>query len=177
MRLLQSWPILLAVLLPVLAHGATATGSQTLSLNLGAAGKLAIVQTNVSLTHAGSIFSNFTGTVTVQYKIRTSVSTGSAFITARAGAEFSPSNGPHIGTGDLTYTCTGATIGTGCSGTQTVSLSSQTNVVTVGSGVCTGAQCGGANPNSVSTSLALVDSPVFKTGSYSTNLTFSISSL
>jgi len=159
------------------AHAATATGTQTLAVNLGAIGDVAVVQSSVRLVHTGSIFASFTASITVQYQIRTTISTGSGFLTAQAAGNFSPSNGPSIGNGDLTYTCSGATLGTGCSGNQTVSTSSQTSVVTVGSGACTGAGCAGANPNSVTVNMILADSPVFKTANYSASLTFSISSL
>lgn len=173
-------------LLPVVAMGvafnsgafaATATGTQTLSVNIGAAGKLAVVQPTLNLIHAGSIFASFTGTVTVQYEVRTTASTGNAVVTVNAASEFSPANGPRVAGGDLTFTCTGATIGSACTGSQIVSTSSQTSVVTVGSGVCTGSNCAGAAPNSVTVNMNLVDSPVFKTGAYSTHLTFSISSI
>lgn len=131
----------------------------------------------MSLTHTGVTFGNFTGTVTIQYMVRTTISTGSSSLTVNAASEFTPTNGPRIANADLTYTCSGATLGAACSGTQTVSTSSQNGVVTVGSGACTGSGCPGADPNSVTVNVNVVDSPVFKTGSYSTNLTFSISAL
>jgi hypothetical protein len=174
------------LLLPVVAIGvalnpgaiaATTTGTQTLSVNVGAIGKLAVMQSTVNLTHAGSIFASFTGTVTVQYEVRTTASTGNAVVTVNAASEFSPANGPRVAGGDLTYTCAGATVGNACTGSQIVSTSSQASVVTVGSGVCTGSGCAGATPNSVTVNMNLVDSPVFKTGNYSTSLTFSISSI
>jgi len=162
---------------PLAALAATATGTQSLSINIGALGKVAVVQSSVSLAHTGSIFTSFTGAVTVQYEVRTALSTGSSSLTLKAASEFSPTNGPKIGNADLTYTCSGATVGSGCSGTQTVSTASQTSVVTVGSGACTGSGCAGSSPNSVTVNLNLVDSPLFKTGSYSTNLTFTISAI
>jgi hypothetical protein len=167
--------ILLATAQPALC--ATASGTQTLNVSVGAIGKLSAVQSSVSLTHAGSVFANFTGAVTLQYKVRTTLSTGSSSLTAKAASEFTPATGPQIANSDLTYTCSGATLGAACSGTQTVSTSSQTNIVTVGSGACTGTGCAGADPNSVTVNVNLIDSPVFKTGSYSTSLTFSISAL
>jgi hypothetical protein len=167
----------IAAALPFTALGATATGTQSLSVNIGALGKLAVVQSSVNLTHSGTIFANFAGSVTVQYEVRTTISSGSSFLTVQAASDFSPATGPRIANSDLTYTCAGATLGTACSGTQAVSASTQTNVVTVGGGACTGSGCAGASPNSLTVNLNLVDSPTFKTGSYSTNLTFSISSL
>jgi hypothetical protein len=160
----------------VSALGNSVTAGQTLSANLGAAAKLSVVQPAVSLLHAGATFSDFTGSVTVQYKVRTT-SSGSSTLVVRAASDFSPPGGPSIASSDLTYTCSGATLGTGCSGSQTVQTTNQTNVVTVGGSACTGSGCAGANPNSVSISLTLVDSPTFSTGAYSTSLTFSISAL
>jgi len=151
-------------------------GTQTLSANLGANAKLSVVQPSVSLLNAGTTFANFTGAVTVQYKVRTTPS-GSSTLVVNAASDFSPANGPSTANSDLTYTCSGATLGSACSGSQTVLTSSTTNVVTVGAGACSGSGCAGPNPNSVSISLTLVDSPTFKTGSYSTSLTFSISAL
>jgi len=166
-----------AAFVPLAAFGATATGTQTLNVSIGALAKVAVVQSSVNLAHTGSIFASFTASVTVQYEVRTAISTGSSSITVKAASEFSPSNGPKIANADLTYTCSGATVGAGCSGTQTVSITSQTNVVSVGSGICTGAGCAGSSPNSVTVNLDLVDSPTFKTGAYSTTLTFTSSAI
>jgi len=152
------------------------TAGQSLSVNIGAIAKLSVVQPSVTLLHAGATFANFTGAVTVQYKVRTTPS-GSSTLLVKAASDFSPANGPSIANSDLTYTCSGATLGTACSGSQTVSTTTQTNVVTVGGGACTGSGCTGADPNSVSISLTLTDSPTFQTGSYSTSLMFSISAL
>jgi hypothetical protein len=166
--------MLLGCATAALANSVTAT--QTLSANLGPIAKLSVVQPSVSLLNAGTIFANFTGAVTVQYKVRTTPS-GSSTMAVKAASDFSPANGPSIANSDLTYTCSGATLGSACSGSQTVLTSATTNVVTVGGGACSGSGCAGPNPNSVSISLTLVDSPAFKTGSYTTSLTFSISAL
>jgi len=165
-----------AALVPA-ASAATASTTQTVSANLGAIGKISVVQSSIILTHTGTIFADFTGSVTVQYELRTTVTTGSSSLTVKAGGEFSPTTGPSIARGDFTYTCSGATVGTACSGRQTVSTTSQTSVVTVGSGACTGTGCAGSNPNSAIVNLNLVDSPTFTTGTYSTNLVFSISAI
>lgn len=157
-------------------QGNSVTATQTLSANLGAQAKLAVVQPSVTLLHTGTTFADFTGSVTVQYKVRTKAS-GSSTLIVKAATDFSPANGPSIANADLTYTCSGATLGSACSGSLSVQTTSQTNVVTVGAGTCTGSGCAGSNPNSVSISLTLVDSPTFKTGNYTTSLTFSISAL
>jgi hypothetical protein len=80
----------------------------------------------------------------------------------------------------LTYTCTGATLGSNCSGMQTVSTVLATNVVTaIPAGSCTGggSPCTTANPNTVNLNFSLTDDPKYKTGSYSATLTFTISAI
>ena len=160
----------------VAAHGNSVSASQSLAVNLGANAKVAVVQPAVTLVHSGGTFANFTGNVTVRYKVRTTP-TGASTLTVAAASEFTPANGPSIAASDLTYTCSAATLGTPCTGSQTVRTSTQGTVVTVGGGACTGSGCTGSDPNSVSISLTLVNSPAFRTGSYSTSLTFSISAL
>jgi hypothetical protein len=167
-----------AFLLPSLANAqAIATGTQTLRVNLAPNAKLSATPSTATLKATGGIFSNFAATVTLQYKIRTMISSGSSSLTANATGEFAPATGPRIGNGDLTLTCSGATLGTACSGAQTVSTGAQINLLTVGSGACTGSGCGGADPNSMTINLNLANSPAFKTGAYSTGLTFTISGL
>lgn len=158
------------------AFANSVSATQTLSANVGAKAKLSVVQSNVTMVHVGATFANYAGAVTVQYKVRTTPS-GSSTLLVQAASDFLPANGPSIANSDLTYTCSGATLGSACAGSQIVQTTSQTNVVTVGAAVCTGSGCTGSDPNSVSISLTLVDSPTFKTGSYTTSLTFSISAL
>ena len=155
----------------------SATGTQTLNVNIGANAKLRAVQSGVNLTTTGALFSRFAGAVTLQYKVRTTPGTGASTLTVSATGEFTPSTGPRISNSDLTYTCSGATLGVACSGVQSVKTVSQTGVVTLGSGVCTGTGCAGADPNSVTLNLGLENSPTFRTGTYSTGLTFTISSI
>ncbi len=174
---------LLLALAPMSSNAQTTLGTQTLGLNLQPAGLLYSVPASVSLAHTGTTFSAFAGAVTLDYRARTTASTGSGTITVKATTDFTcSSGGPCIGTppstGDaLTYTCSGATLGTVCSGTQTVSTKTATTVITIPAGVCTGAgsPCGNAATNSVSISFKLTDDPKYKTGSYSATLTWTIS--
>jgi hypothetical protein len=156
---------------------------QTLTLNLQPAGLLYSLPASVTLTHTGTTFSAFTGAVILNYRARTTASSGGGTITVKATKDFTcSSGGPCIATppttGDaLTYTCSGATLGTNCSGTQTVSTSAATTVVTIPAGACTGAgtPCNNTATNSVSVTFKLTDDPKYKTGSYSTTLTWTIS--
>ena len=168
---------------PVCSQAQTTLGAQTLYVTLQNAVKMTVSPSNVSLTHTGTAFSNFSSasSITVSYWIRTTPSTGSGNVQVQA-AEFTPTGqgGPVIGSsgGPLTYSCSGATLGSNCSGTQTVSTTTQTPVVTsIPAGACTGGggNCSSAVPDTVSASFTLTDNPAYKTGSYSSVLTFTIS--
>ncbi len=160
-----------------LAQSATATVTQTLNVQLTAVGELS-VPGSVTLIPAGTIFNTYTGSMTVNYRVRSTTGGTGGSITVKATADFSPAGGPAVGSNTFTYTCSGATLGTSCSTTQTVSLTSATNVLTIPTGTCTGGggSCSAANPNSESMSLSLVNDPGYQTGTYAATLTFTISS-
>jgi hypothetical protein len=166
------------------AYAQTTLGTQTLSLTTQPDGLLYGFPNSVTLSKVGTLFNSYTGTITVQYRARTTAGTGTGNITVKASTDFvCASGGPCIATppttGDaLTYTCTGATLGSNCSGTQKVSTGAATNVVTaIPAGTCTGggSPCTTADPNTVSLNFSLTDDPKYKTGSYSATLTFTIS--
>jgi hypothetical protein len=171
------------LLVPVCSQAQTPLGSQTLSLTLQNAVKIS-VPSSAALTHSGTAFADYTANgVSISYWIRTS-SGGSGNIQVQATSDFScVAGGPCIATpptaGDaLTYTCSGATLGTNCSGSQTVSTTAQTNAVTgIGGGACTGGggACSSAIPNTGTLNLTLTNDPKYPTGSYSAVLTFTIS--
>lgn len=170
------------LLSPAGGYAQTTLGTQTMDLNLLAAGLLYSVPSSVTLSHVGTTFSAFTGVASLNYRARTTASSGSGTITVKASTDFPcASGGPCIATppsaGDaLTYTCTGATLGANCSGHLTVSAAA-TNVITIGAGVCTGAgsPCNNASPNTVNVNFSLTDDPKYKTGSFSAVLTWTIS--
>jgi hypothetical protein len=176
----MAWKIklcgLAALLLPVVSRAQTsATTTQTLSAQISAIGKVSLPAT-VSLFSSGSTFSSYTGTLLVGQRVRTT-SGGSAAITVVGSAEFTPAGGPTIASGALSYTCGSATLGAACSGAHTMSTSTQTPVLSVGGSACTGGggACSSADPNTVSLSFTLTNSPAFKTGTFSAQLTFVIS--
>jgi hypothetical protein len=174
-----SWRLaIVLVSVPVFLTAATGTATQTLSATISAYGELSVPST-ASVTNSGTTFVAYTGSTTVSYKIRTTALTGSGSLTVQATTDFSPTGGPSIAGGALTYTCGTATLGTPCSGTQTLSTTSQTQVLTAGAGVCTGGggSCSATNPNTVQTSFILANNPAFSTGTYSATLTFTISAL
>ncbi len=169
---------MLLIFAPVFLFGATRTTTQTLSAQVNAIGKLS-VPASLTVTNAGTTFVAYSGNLTVSYRARTTSGTGSASLTLRATADFSPAGGPSITGGQLTYSCSAPSLGAACSGTQTVSTSSQTSVVTMGAGVCTGGggSCSATDPNTVQSTFTLANNPAFKTGTYSATITFTISAI
>lgn len=162
----------------------TTLGTQTLTLTTQPNGLLFGFPSSLTLTKAGTLFDSYAGTITIQYRARTTLLTGTGSITVKATADFAcASGGPCIATpptsGDaLTYTCSGATLGNNCAGTQTVSTGVATSVVAaIPAAACTGggSPCSTSDPNTVSLSFGLTDDPKYKTGSYSATLTFTIS--
>jgi hypothetical protein len=166
------------VFAPAFLLGVTGTTTQTLSAQINAIGKVS-VPSSLTLTTVGTTFVAYSGNLIVSYKARTTTSGSGGSVTMQATADFSPAGGPSITSGQLTYTCSAASLGAACSGTQTASTASPTNVVTLGAGVCTGggAPCSSGNPNSVQSTFTLSDNPAFKTGTYSATLTFTISAI
>ncbi|PYU69094.1 MAG: hypothetical protein DMG52_29795 [Acidobacteria bacterium] len=171
-------------LIPSPANSQTTLGTQTLNLVTLPDGLLYGFPDTLTLSKAGTVFGSYTGTVTVQYRVRTTTAIGTGSITVKATTDFvCASGGPCVATpptaGDaLTYTCTGATLGSNCTGTQTVSTVVGTNVVTaIPAGSCTGggSPCTTADPNTVNLNFTLTDDPKYRTGSYSATLTFTIS--
>ena len=161
------------------------TTTQTLQANISPLGGLFAITSPTTLTKTGTVFSTYTsGAVSIQYRARTTQTTGSATITAKVTSDFSPTLGPSVATppsaGDkLAYTCSGATLGTNCSGSITPSTTAATNVVTIPASSCTGGggSCSSADPNTVSVLFTLTNDPKYKTGSYTATVTWTISAL
>ena len=156
---------------PLICDSASRTTTQNVSAQLSPIGKVS-VSGSLSLTGSGP----YTGAISVLNRVRTT-SAGSGTITVQVTSNFSPSGGPSAAAGDLAYTCSAASYGTACSGTQTASTVSQTPVLSVPSGACTGGggACSSTDPNSIQVNLSIPANTMFKTGNYSAQLTFSIS--
>jgi hypothetical protein len=152
------------------ARSATTTTTQTFSATFAPIAKLTVPAT-LTLANTGSVFNSYTGTLSVSYWART-VAGGS--MTMKVTTDFA-AGGPSAAAGDLTYTCSGATLGTGCSGTITASTSSSTGVLTLPASSCTGASCGNTTPNTMSVGFTLADKASTKTGSYSATVQFTVS--
>jgi hypothetical protein len=166
------------------AQAQTTLGTQTLSLNAQPAGLLYWFPSSLTFTKTGTVFDSYTSTITIQYRARTTTIVGTGSITVKASADFvCASGGPCIATppspGDaLNYTCSGATLGSNCPGTQTISTGGATSVVNaIPAGSCTGGgnPCTTANPNTVILNFNFTDDPKYRTGSYTATLIFTIS--
>ena len=169
-------PWLLLALTSLPAGGGTGTATETLSATLSPVGALTTPAT-ATLSKTTTTFLPFTATVPVNYQIRTTPTGSGGTITLKVASDFSPSGGPAAASGALTYVCSGANLGTACSGTQTASTTTSTPVLTVPASACTGGggSCSSQSPNSVNLNFTLVDSPVYPTGTYTANVTFTIS--
>src|ERR1700674_3071706 len=102
---------------PVFLLGVTGTTTQTLSAQINALGKVS-VPASLALTNAGTTFVAYSGNLIVSYRARTTAATGSGSLTMRATADFSPAGGPSVASGQLTYTCSAASLGVACAGPQ-----------------------------------------------------------
>ena len=171
--------------IPVLLGGLTATsalaqtfaanGSTTLSVTVAAEASIAINSSTTSLATTGTLFADYTGSTNFTYKVRTGQSSGSGSIVLQITSDFNGTGGPKVATppspGDaLTYTCSVASSGTGCSSAQTASTTSSTAVATFGADAHS-TKAG----DSGSVSWTLTNDPLYKTGSYTATATFTIS--
>ena len=153
-----------------------ASGTTTLSVSVSAEAALSVSTSTTSLTASGAIFSPFTGTTNLTYKVRTTKVGGSGTITTQVTTDFTGA-GPSVATppssGDaLTYTCTVASPGTACSSAQTASTTAATSVGTFGANAHS-AKAG----NTASLAWSLTNDPLYETGTYTATVTFTISAL
>lgn len=167
----------LAVALSVTFHAGVAVVNQTVSVTLQPQGKVS-VPGGLTLLKGAQAFTPFAGTMTVSFRARTAPAT-SATITLQASGNFTPSGGPSLDAGDLTFTCGAAAYETACSGTQTVSSTAQRSVVTLPAAACTGGggSCSAADPATVQVTFLLSNDPAVSTGTYSLPVVFTVSSL
>jgi hypothetical protein len=159
------------------AQADIASVSQAVAVSLSPAIKLLTVPATATLLPNSVAFAAFTGSFPISFRVRTSPS-GGATITVGA-SEFFPTTGPKIANGDLAYTCGGSTIGSGCNSATVMTPGYQTNLVSVDSNACTGggSPCSDANPNSVTMTVSVKNSPAFLANTYASTITFTASSL
>jgi hypothetical protein len=177
-NLWKTLPLLALTLLftASVGHGqGSATGPTTVNVTVGPEASLTVNSTT-ALTTTGGVFNNYTGTTTATYLIRTTQSGGSGSITLKVTADFSPASGPSVASpptaGDaLKYTCGGASPATPCTGAQTASTSASTPVVTFGADAHTTSASG----STATAAWTLTNDPMYKTGTYTATVTFTIS--
>jgi hypothetical protein len=150
------------------------TGTTSMSLSVAAEAALTVNTGTTTLSSTGTNFSSYTGSTSLTYFIRTTPTSGSGSIVLQVTADFSPSGGPSVASpptsGDaLTYNCTVSSPGTACTGPLTAKTTGTTNVATFGADAHS-AFAG----NSASVSWTLTNDPLYKVGSYSATVTFTI---
>ena len=160
-----------------LAHAqlGTTTGTTTVSVAVAAEAALTAITGTSTLTSVGTNFSKYTGTTSLTYFIRTTPTSGSGTITLEVTTDFAPTGGPSVGSpptaGDaLTYNCTVSSPGTACTGPLTASKSAWTSVGTFGAD-----NHSTFAGNSASVAWSLTNDPLYKVGTYTATVTFTIS--
>ena len=155
--------------------GGTGSANQNLSATVSAIATVTVAGTT-NLTPGANPFDPFTGNATLNYRGRTTP-TGGGTITLEVTSDFQPSGGPSAANNTLQYTCSGATLGSACSGTQTGSTTIQTPVLTLPASACTGGGgvCSSQDLNSVNVNFTLTDDPSYATGTFTAKVTFTIS--
>jgi hypothetical protein len=156
--------------------GATANVTQGLTAAINFNSKLT-VGGSVALSPGASKFSSFQAALPISYWVRSTPGGTGGAVTAKVTSDFTPVGGPTVASGALQYTCTAATYGTACSGTQDLSTTTSTPVLTLPKSACTGGGgvCSTTDPNTINLNFTLTDSPAYPTGSYSAVVTFTIS--
>ena len=169
---------LLAAALPLLSGNVfgqfAATGTSTLSVTVAPEAALQVNTATTTLSNGGSttFATNFTGSTSLTFKLRSSKTTGTASITVK-NTEFA-GNGPKVASTELTFTCTAAS-GTACAGAQNASTSAGVTVVSFAASA-SGAHSGNAG-DAATVAWTVPDKPSYETGTYTSTATFTISAI
>ena len=164
------------VQLPAQAQSFGPSATTTLSVAIGPEASIQILTANSGLSANGNAFnSDFIGSTSFTYKIRTTKTGGTGNIGVEVTSDFSPAGGPSIATppstGDaLAYTCTVTAPGTGCTGAVPASTTAASSVATFGADAHSAK---GGNTGSLNWDLT--NDPKYGTGTYSATVTFTIS--
>jgi hypothetical protein len=168
--------LMVVFVFPATGIGDVQSTTQTVTANVSPYGKLSLPAT-VNLQSGDMRFGgDLAGSLTVSYWARTSAAGGGS-VTVQANSDFSPAGGPSIG--NVSYVCSGATLGSGCSGSQALSTTAQTPLISLPGGACTGGggTCTGQAPNTILLTLSALNKAHYKTGTYSAQITFTISTM
>jgi hypothetical protein len=163
----------LSVVAPARISADIQTTTQELAVNVFPYGKVS-VPSSLTLRSADTHFGAVSGTLAVSYWARTSAG---GTLTIQGESEFSPAGGPAVA--QVSFICTGATLGTGCSGTHNLSTTAQATLVDLPSESCTGGggACSAQDPNGILVQFLVPSKPSFKTGSYSAQVVLTVSTL
>jgi hypothetical protein len=149
------------------------TGSTSVGVTVGAEAAISVTTGTTTLATTGTTFNPFTGTTSYSVKIRTTETSGTGTVTLKVTTDFG-AGGPSVATpptaGDtLSYSCAVITSGTPCTGSVNASNSASTSVATFGAGAHSTAA-----GNTSSVSWALSNDPLYKTGTYTATVTFTV---
>jgi len=150
------------------------TGTSSITVTIGAEASIYVSTSTTSLSEGATPFANFTGTTNFSYKVRTTKSGGSGYITVLFGGPLTDSAADTIALTNLSYVCTDVApaSGSNCASAVTASSSSGTKVADFG------ADAHSLDAGTTGSSLAwtLVNLPTYVTGtSYLATATFTIS--
>jgi hypothetical protein len=154
-------------------------GYQTVSLNLLPKAKFS-VPAAVALTPPSTFLADFTGSLMLAYRVRTTPN-GGGTLTVQGGSDFLNTTDPAstIPISSLRFTCSAAMYGAACAGSQNMSLISQSPVLSAPGSACMGGPppCHSSDQAQMSILFALRDDPAYSTGSYGSQLLFTFSAL
>ncbi|MFN0102525.1 MAG: hypothetical protein ACKV2U_10600 [Bryobacteraceae bacterium] len=146
---------------------ATDTATTTLGVTVAPEASISVTA-SPTLSKGGTEFESFTGNTTFNYKVRTTTTGGAGTVTALVTTAFAGASG--ITTADLTHIASTAGVGTANTSSTVADESSATNILTFATDVHS-ADAGDAG----AIAWTLADRPVYKTGTYSTVVTLTIS--
>lgn len=146
---------------------ATDTATTTLGVTVAAEASITVTA-SPTLAKGGTEFEAYTGNTTFTYKVRTAQTSGTGSVTAQVTTEFSGTGAPT--TADVSYTAATTGVGTANGSSTTASASAGTNVLSFGADAHSS-----DSGDSATISWSLADRPTYKTGTYSTTVTLTMS--
>jgi hypothetical protein len=178
-RLLMYFAAVTCSLLLVSTASAQFAKTGTTNISVGVAAEAAISVTSATtLSTTGTIFNDYTGTTSFQYKVRTTKTGGSGSVTMKVTTDFStggtaPSVANPPTSGDtLSFTSALTGVGSGVGTATPVTTTTDTTMATFG----TNARSTKAG-DSGTVSWTLTNDPLYETGSYSAVVTFTIAAV
>jgi len=148
----------------------TATGTTTMNVSIANEAAITVTDATTNLTTSATDFSSsYTGITHFSFKIRTTQSSGNGTITVQSSTDLT-SGADTIAAGDVTFTSSASA---GAAQTGTLSKTAGQNVTTFGADAHSASGVGNSSTGQVNWTLP--DKPEYKTGTYSTTVTFTVS--